>query len=92
MDHYDALVIAGDEPYWLSRSLYDLSREVGIPAPHFYGNREYSDYNGGEKWHITTVGEDDVDEVSTPAPPIPTDGANEEGGSSTIPMVRTRGS
>lgn len=55
MDHYDALVIAGDEPYWLSRSLYDLSREVGIPAPHFYGNREYNDYNGGEKWHITTV-------------------------------------
>ena len=37
------------------------------------------------------VGEDDADEVSTPAPPIPTDGANEEGGSSTIPMVRTRG-
>ena len=33
MDHYDALVIAGDEPYWLSKCLYDLAREVGIPPP-----------------------------------------------------------
>ena len=55
MEDYDEVVIAGDEPYWLSGCLYDLARHVGIPAPHFYGKREYHDYNGAEKWQITTL-------------------------------------
>ena len=50
MEDYDEVVIAGDEPYWLSGCLYDLARHVGIPAPHFYGKREYRDDNGAEKW------------------------------------------
>ena len=54
MDDYDEVVIAGDDPYWLSRCLYDLAIDVGIPPPHFYGKREYDDYNGAEKWQITT--------------------------------------
>ena len=55
MDDYDEVVIAGDEPYWLSRCLYDLAKDVGIPSPHFYGKLEYRDYNGAEKWQITTL-------------------------------------
>ena len=35
--------------------LYHLAEDVGIPSPHFYGKQEYHDYNGAQKWQITTL-------------------------------------
>ena len=52
---YDVMIVAGDEPYRLSQSLYRLAQDVGIPLPQFYGRRVYCDYNGAEKWLITTL-------------------------------------
>ena len=52
---YDLMIVAGDEPYWLIESLFHLAKDVGIPAPQFYGRRVYCDYNGAEKWLITTL-------------------------------------
>ena len=49
------MIVAGDEPYRLSESLYHLARDVGIPLPQFYGSRVYFDRNGAEKWLITTL-------------------------------------
>lgn len=61
---YDIMIVAGEEPYRLSGSLYCLARDVGIPLPQFYGRQVYYDGNGAEKWLITTliqgrIGEDD---------------------------------
>ena len=58
------MIVAGEEPYRLSGSLYCLARDVGIPPPQFYGRQVYYDGNGAEKWLITTliqgrIGEDD---------------------------------
>ena len=49
------MIVAGDEPYRLSDSLFHLAKDVGIPPPQFYGSRVYCDYNGAEKWLITTL-------------------------------------
>lgn len=52
---YDKIVVAGYGHYWLSRCLYELSQEVGIPPPHFYGKKEFEEPNESEKWEITTL-------------------------------------
>ena len=39
----------------LSESLFHLAKDVGIPPPQFYGREVYCDYNGAEKWLITTL-------------------------------------
>ena len=72
---YDLMIVAGDEPYWLSRTLFRLAKEVGIPPPQFYGSQVFSDINGAEKWWITTliqgrsVDYEDLDMVYTEAYP-----------------------
>ena len=55
MDDYDVVVVAGDAQFWLSQCLYDLAVDVGIPSPLFFGKVHYCDYNGAEKWQITTL-------------------------------------
>ena len=52
---YDVMIVAGDEPYRLSDSLFHLAKDVGIPPPQFYGREVYCDYNGAEKWLLTTL-------------------------------------
>ena len=52
---YDVMIVAGDEPYRLSGSLFRLARDVGIPPPQFYGRQMYYDDNYAEKWLITTI-------------------------------------
>ena len=52
---YEVMVVAGDEPYWLSKTLFLLAKEVGIPPPQFYGNPVFCSINGAEKWWITTL-------------------------------------
>lgn len=54
-DTYDVMIVAGDEPYWLSESLFRLAKDVGIPAPQFYGREVYCDISGAQKWMITTL-------------------------------------
>jgi hypothetical protein len=53
MADYDEMLIAGDEAYFLSRMLYDLSRVVDIPPPLFQGKRLYQEH-GTEVWMIKT--------------------------------------
>ena len=42
-DTYDVMIVAGDEPYRLSDSLFHLAKDVGIPPPQFYGREVYCD-------------------------------------------------
>jgi hypothetical protein len=53
MADYDKMLIAGDEPHYLSRTLLDLSRVVDIPPPIFQGKRLYQEH-GTEAWMIKT--------------------------------------
>ena len=53
MADYDEILIAGDVPHYLSLTLFDLSKDVGIPSPIFTGKRLYQEH-GIEAWMIKT--------------------------------------
>ena len=55
IEDFDIMVVAGEGKYWLSQILFDLSVEVGIPPPQFFGKRLYNDPRGVQKWKITTL-------------------------------------
>ncbi|KAK1610264.1 hypothetical protein QYE76_033937 [Lolium multiflorum] len=60
MADYDETLVAGDEYFFLSRTLFDMSAAVGIAPPVFQGKQLYKEH-GTEAWSIKTFipGSDD---------------------------------